>query len=36
MLFAVREDVLESVGFSTSELVFTHSVHGPLKLLRER
>ena len=34
-LFAVREVVQESLGFSPSELVFGHSVRGPLKLLKE-
>ena len=35
LLFAVRESVQESLGFSPFELVFGHSVHGPLKLLKE-
>ena len=35
MLFAVRESVQESLGFSPFELVFGHSVRGPLKLLKE-
>lgn len=30
MFFAVREVVQESLGFSLSELVFAHSVRGPL------
>ena len=34
LLFAVRESVQESLGFSPFELVFGHSVHGPLKLLK--
>ena len=34
-LFAVREVVQESLGFSPSELVFGHTVRGPLKLLKE-
>ena len=34
-LFAVREVVQESLGFSPSELVFGHTVRGPLKLLQE-
>lgn len=34
-LFAVREVVQESLGFSPSELVFGHNVRGPLKLLKE-
>ena len=36
LLFAVREFVQESLGFSPFELVFGHSVHGPLKLLKEK
>ena len=36
LLFAVRESVQESLGFSPFELVFGHSVHGPLKLLKEK
>lgn len=35
VLFAVREVVQESLGFSPSELVFGHTVRGPLKLLKE-
>ena len=35
LLFEVRESVQESLGFSPFELVFGHSVHGPLKLLKE-
>ena len=35
LLFAVRESVQESLGFSPFELVFGHSVRGPLKLLNE-
>ena len=35
LLFAVRESVQESLGFSPFELVFGHSVRGPLKLERE-
>ena len=34
-MFAVRESVQESLGFSPFELVFGHSVRGPLKLLKE-
>ena len=30
-LFAVREVVQESLGFSPAELVFGHTVRGPLK-----
>ena len=36
LLFAVRESVQESLGFSSFELVFGHSVRGPLKLLKEK
>ena len=35
LLFAVRESVQESLGFSPFELIFGHSVRGPLKLLKE-
>ena len=36
LLFAVRESVQESLGFSPFELGFGHSVRGPLKLLKEK
>ena len=36
LLFAVRESVQESLGFSPFELVFGHSIRGPLKLLKEK
>ena len=36
LLFAVRESVQESLGFSPNELVFGHDVRGPLKLLKEK
>ena len=36
LLFAVRESVQECLGFSPFELVFGHSVRGPLKLLKEK
>ena len=36
LLFAVRESVQESLGFSPFELVFGHSVRGPLKLFKEK
>ena len=36
LLFAVRESVQESLGFSPFELVFGHFVRGPLKLLKEK
>ena len=35
LLFAVRESVQESLRFSPFELVFGHTVRGPLKLLKE-
>ena len=36
VLFAAREAVQESLGFSPFELVFGRSVRGPLKLLKEQ
>ncbi|CAM4678617.1 unnamed protein product [Leuciscus chuanchicus] len=36
LLFAVRETVQESLGYSPAELVFGHVVRGPLKLLSEQ
>ena len=36
LLFAVRESVQESLGFSPFKLVFGHTVRGPLKLLKEK
>ena len=36
LLFASRESVQESLGFSPFELVFGHSVRGPLKLMKEK
>ena len=36
LIFAVRESVQESLGFSPFELVFSHTVRGPLKLLKEK
>ncbi len=36
IMFAVRESVQESLGFSPAELVFGHTVRGPLKLLSEQ
>ena len=36
LLFAVRVSVQESLGFSPFELVFGHTVRGPLKLLKEK
>uniref|UniRef100_A0A8C5DMZ9 Gypsy retrotransposon integrase-like protein 1 n=1 Tax=Gouania willdenowi TaxID=441366 RepID=A0A8C5DMZ9_GOUWI len=35
-MFAIREVVQESLGFSPAELVFAHNVRGPLKLLKEK
>lgn len=36
LLFAARESVQESLGFSPFELVFRHQVRGPLALLCEQ
>ena len=36
LLFAVRDSVQESLGFSPLELVFGHSVLGSLKLYKEK
>ena len=36
LLFAVRESVQGSLGFSPFELVFGHTVHRLLKLLKEK
>ena len=36
LLFAVRETVQESLGFSPFELIYGHSVRGPLKIVQER
>ncbi len=36
LLFAFRETIQESLGFSPAELVFGHTVRGPLRLLREK
>lgn len=35
LLFAMRDSVNESTGFTPFELVFGHEVRGPLKLLKE-
>ena len=35
VLFAAREAVQNSLGFSPFELLFRREVHGPLKLLKE-
>lgn len=36
VLFAARDAVQESLGFSPADLVFAHSPRGPLKALKER
>lgn len=36
LLFAIRETTQESLGFSPADLVFGHTVRGPLKLLKEK
>lgn len=36
LMFAVRESVQESLGFSPAKLVFAHTVRGPLKMLKEQ
>ena len=36
LLFAVRDSVTESLGLRPFELVFGHTVRGPLKLLIEK
>ena len=36
VLFAARESVQESLRFSPFELIFGHSVRGPLKLIKKR
>jgi hypothetical protein len=36
VLFAAKEAVQESLGFSPFELLFGHTVRGPLKLLKEK
>ncbi len=36
LMFAIRESVQESLGFSPVELVFGHTVRGPLKLFSEQ
>ncbi len=36
MLFAVHNTTQASLGFSPSELVFGHTVRGPLKILQEQ
>ena len=36
VLFAVRDSVQESLGFSPFELIFGHDVRGPLKMMKEK
>lgn len=36
LLFAIHKTTQESLGFSPADLVFGHTVRGPLRLLRER
>ena len=36
LMFAARESVQESLGFSPFDLVFGHYVRCPLKLLKEQ
>ena len=36
VLFAARETVQESLGFSPAELVFGHTVRGPMKVLKKQ
>lgn len=36
LLFATRESVQESIGFSPADLVFGHTVRGPMKMLSEQ
>ena len=36
LMFAIREVIQESLGFSPFELVFGHEVRGPLKLVKEQ
>lgn len=36
VLFAIRDAKQESLGFSPAELVFGHSMRGPLKVLKEK
>ena len=35
LMFAARESVQESLGFSPFDLVFGHLVRGPLKLVKK-
>lgn len=34
LLFAIRETIQESLGFTPAELIFGHTIRGPLRLLR--
>ena len=36
VLFAIRETVQESLGFSPAELVFGHTPRGPLAVIKEK
>ena len=36
VLFAARDAVQESLGFSPNELIFGHTVRGPLKVLKDK
>lgn len=36
IMFAVRESLQESLGLSPAELVFGHTIRGPLKLISEQ
>lgn len=36
LMFAIRESVQDSLGFSPAELVLGHTLHGPLNLLSEQ
>lgn len=36
MLLAIREVVQESIGFSPNELVFGHTVRGPIAVLADK
>lgn len=36
LLFAIRDSVNESIGFSPFELVYGHEVRGPLKMAKEK
>lgn len=36
LMFAIRETTQESVGFAPADLVFGHTVRGPLRMLREQ